>query len=56
MAQFRADSEKQALPGGTLFSPGLVANGGHGATESRDRTFVPNISVARRRAEQTEGD
>ena len=56
MVQFRADSEKQALPDGTLFSPGLVTNGGHGATELRGRTFVSSISVARRRAAQTEVD
>jgi len=56
MVQFRADSEKQALPDGTLFSLGLVTNGGHEAAELRGRTIVPSISVARRHAAQTEVD
>jgi len=33
VVQYHAGSEKEALPDGTLFSPELATNGGHGETD-----------------------
>jgi len=44
VVQCRADGGNQALPDGKLFSPGLVANAGHGVLEYRSSDVVVSES------------